>query len=98
MNAIPLVEFKRVSKNFGPVRALTDISFGVARGEFVFIVGPSGSGKTTLLRLLLGEVTPSAGQIIFDGQDVTNLGEEELQKISFSRAFSFQREQITGYR
>ncbi len=73
-----LLEFKNVSKAFGDVRAITDVSFGVGKGEFVFIVGPSGSGKTTILRLLMAEFKPTAGSIVFDGTDITKLKRQDV--------------------
>ena len=65
-----MVKFKDVTKRFGAVTALNDVSFTVDKGEFVFITGPSGSGKTTILKLVLGEIMPSSGEVIVDG---TNL-------------------------
>lgn len=62
-----MVKFKNVTKKFGSMAALTDISFEVEKGEFVFITGPSGSGKTTILKLILGEYVPDAGEIEVDG-------------------------------
>lgn len=73
-----LLEFKNVGKAFGDVRALTDVSFGVNKGEFVFIVGPSGSGKTTILRLLIDEFKPTTGTITFDGKDVTKIKKQDI--------------------
>lgn len=73
-----LLEFKNVSKAFGDVRAVTDLSFGVGKGEFVFIVGPSGSGKTTILRLLMAEFKPTSGSIVFDGTDVTKIKKQDI--------------------
>jgi len=73
-----MIEFKNVSKSFGSIKALTDISFKVARGEFVFITGPSGAGKTTLLKLILREILPSSGQIVFDGTDIVGLAQEQV--------------------
>src|SRR3990167_8742348 len=65
-----MVKFKDVTKRFGSVMSLNDVSFTVDKGEFVFITGPSGSGKTTILKLVLGEIMPSSGEVIVDG---TNL-------------------------
>ena len=67
------VEFSRVTKAFGPVRAVDDVSLTVASGEFATILGPSGSGKTTMLSLLAGIMQPSSGSIIVGGRDVTDL-------------------------
>ena len=73
-----MLVFKNVTKNFGEIRALDDVSFKVGEGEFVFITGPSGAGKTTLLRLLLAQYRPSSGEIIFDGKKVSRLTKQEL--------------------
>ncbi|MBI4033257.1 MAG: ATP-binding cassette domain-containing protein [Candidatus Blackburnbacteria bacterium] len=68
-----MVRFEKVTKKFGAIVALQDISFEVKEGEFVFITGPSGSGKTTLIRLLLRELTPDAGRISIEGRDIATL-------------------------
>ncbi len=73
-----MVDFKNVSKRFGDVIALQNISFGVEDGEFVFITGPSGAGKTTVLKLILGEITPDSGTVTVDGVDVSALKNKEL--------------------
>ena len=68
----PAVEFRRVSKTFGAVRAVDGLSLTIARGEFFSLLGPSGCGKTTTLRLLAGFEAPDAGgTILIDGADVT---------------------------
>ena len=58
--------------------ALKDISFGVEKGEFVFITGPSGSGKTTILKLILREILPDTGKIFFGTQDIEKISDKEL--------------------
>jgi cell division transport system ATP-binding protein len=85
-----LIEFKKVSKDFGSIKALTDISFKIDKGEFVFLAGPSGSGKTTILRLLLGEILPSSGEIIFDEQKINDLSGKELPKLRQKIGVVFQ--------
>jgi cell division transport system ATP-binding protein len=73
-----MVIFKNVSKSFGSVKALEDISFEIKKGEFVFIIGLSAAGKSTLLKLILKEFNPDKGQIIFDGIDVVNLHKNDI--------------------
>jgi spermidine/putrescine ABC transporter ATP-binding subunit len=65
------VEFKWVSKSYGPVRAVDEVSLSVEPGEFATVLGPSGSGKTTMLSLIAGIIPPTSGQIFVDGRDVT---------------------------
>ena len=63
--------FKGVTKRFGDLKAVDDVTFGVKRGEFFSLLGPSGCGKTTLLRMLAGFERPDEGRIFLDGKDVT---------------------------
>jgi len=67
------LEFDRVVKGFGAIKALEEISFSIKKGEFFSLLGPSGCGKTTLLRLIAGFEKPDSGRILLNGQDITNL-------------------------
>jgi spermidine/putrescine ABC transporter ATP-binding subunit len=62
-----------VSKRYGAVAAVDDVSLAIERGEFFSLLGPSGCGKTTLLRLIGGFILPDRGKIVIDGEDVTEL-------------------------
>lgn len=64
------VELRQVTKRFGAVTALQDVSFAATEGEFVAFLGPSGCGKTTLLRILAGFEDPSAGAVLIRGAHV----------------------------
>jgi putative spermidine/putrescine transport system ATP-binding protein len=66
------VSVRSVTKEFGPVTAVDDVSIDIGRGEFFSLLGPSGSGKTTMLRMIAGFELPTSGQIVLDGVDVTN--------------------------
>ena len=69
-----MVTFENVTKIYEPdVAALQDVSFGIDKGEFVFIVGASGSGKSTVIRLVLKELEPTRGRIVVGGRDLGRL-------------------------
>src|SRR5690554_2812758 len=67
----PLVRFEGISKHYGALPAVKDLSLDIRQGEFFALLGPSGCGKTTLLRLLAGFETPTSGRILLDGEDIT---------------------------
>ena len=69
----PAVEIVRVRKDYGGAVGVADVSLTVGKGEFVTLLGPSGCGKSTLLGMIAGFVTPSAGKIIVDGVDLTEV-------------------------
>jgi branched-chain amino acid transport system ATP-binding protein len=66
-----LLELQRVSKRFGGLQALGDVSLDVQPGEILGLIGPNGAGKTTLFNLINGVFTPSSGRIVFNGVDLT---------------------------
>src|SRR6202048_2182124 len=68
-----LLEISGVSKHFGTIAAVDDVSLSVERGAFYALLGPSGCGKTTLLRIIAGFETSDSGRIVIDGVDVTGL-------------------------
>jgi multiple sugar transport system ATP-binding protein len=71
MPEIGFVETRDLHKHFGDVRAVDGVSVSIKEGEFVVLLGPSGCGKTTLMRMIAGLETPTSGQILIAGQDVT---------------------------
>lgn len=76
-----IIKIQHLSKNFGEVKALQDISFGVTSGEWLAIMGPSGSGKSTLLNILSLMDEQSSGEYLLDGVSVRTLNEEDKIKI-----------------
>ncbi len=73
MNAQHLVVLDAVSKFYGDVTAVDNVSLNIEQGEFLVLLGPSGSGKTTILSMLGGFTTPSEGKVMIAGEDVTNM-------------------------
>jgi len=73
MSASDFLEFKNVSRHFGSIRAVDQVSLSIHMGEFFSLLGPSGCGKTTLLRILAGFERPDTGCVILSGQDITQL-------------------------
>jgi ABC-type Fe3+/spermidine/putrescine transport system ATPase subunit len=69
----PLVRFERVTKRFGGVAAVEEVSLDIAAGEFFALLGPSGCGKTTLMRLLAGFEAADEGRVLLDGEDISPL-------------------------
>ncbi len=67
-----ILSIEHISKSFGEVHALKDVSLQVRKGEFLTLLGPSGCGKTTTLRIIAGLETPDEGKVFLQGQDVTN--------------------------
>ena len=65
------IQINRISKHFGNVKAVDDVSFQIKEGEFFSLLGPSGCGKTTLLRLLAGFEYPTNGNLLLDGIDIS---------------------------
>jgi len=76
-----MIKFRNVTKTYGEVVALKNISFEIDKGEFVFITGPSGSGKTTILKLILGEIVPDAGEVWFNNINIAKVPAKDLFKL-----------------
>jgi len=70
--------------------ALNDITLRIEKGEFVFLTGPSGAGKTTLLRLLYGALTPTRGQVLIDGQNISRMAPSQIPMLRRSIGVVFQ--------
>jgi len=86
-----LLKLEQVSKHFGKLAALSDISFTVQRGEVVGLIGPNGAGKTTLFNVITGFFKPSSGKVYFAGKDVTNRTPDRKAKMGLVRTFQIPR-------
>jgi branched-chain amino acid transport system ATP-binding protein len=84
---VPLLEVDNISKRFGGLLALNDVSFGVERGEILCIIGPNGAGKTTLFGVVSGFMPPSSGDVRFDGQRITGIAPDRLTRRGLVRSF-----------
>ncbi|MGH2557404.1 MAG: ABC transporter ATP-binding protein [Actinomycetota bacterium] len=82
-----LLELDRVSKSFGQLRVITDLSFRVDVGEALGVVGPNGAGKTTMMNLIGGTIPSDSGRIVFEGVDVTHLPAHARCRAGIGRTF-----------
>ncbi|MDA8050363.1 MAG: ABC transporter ATP-binding protein [Rhodospirillales bacterium] len=82
-----MLEARGVSKHFGSLVAVRNVSLSVAKGELRAIIGPNGAGKTTFFNLITGFFAPTSGEIVFDGRTVSGLSAEQRVKIGMARTF-----------
>ncbi len=85
-----MISFRNIRKAFGPKPVLNDVSFDVKRGEVFFIIGASGVGKSVLIKHLIGLLSCDSGQIMLDGEDITNHDEEQMGPVRKKCAMVFQ--------
>ena len=83
----PVLEARDISLNFGGVRALSHVSFSVGQGELFSIIGPNGAGKTSMLNCISGRYTPTEGQVLFKGRDVTKMKPNDRANLGIGRTF-----------
>jgi ABC-type branched-subunit amino acid transport system ATPase component len=82
-----ILTIEGLTKNFGGLRAVDSVTLDIEPGKLTSVIGPNGAGKTTLFNLLTGMIKPDAGQIRFQGEDITNLPIHEIVKKGISRSF-----------
>jgi branched-chain amino acid transport system ATP-binding protein len=83
----PVLLAERLSRRFGSLTAVNEVDLALQPGEIRGIIGPNGAGKSTLLRLLAGEIRPSAGRILYRGQDVTGRPMYDLARRGIVKSF-----------
>ncbi len=91
VNEEPLLVVEGVSKSFGGVLALSDVSVEVRAGEILGIIGPNGSGKTTLVNVITGFLKADVGKVVFQGKDITNLEPHKIADRGLTRTFQVMR-------
>lgn len=87
MSGHPLLDFRSVSKFFGGLAVITDLSFSVTQGERLALIGPNGAGKSTIFNLISGVFPVSAGNILIDGRDITDMPSRNRIYHGISRSF-----------
>ncbi len=86
-----LLEVQGLTKKFGGLVALNDLSFHVDEGEVLGLMGPNGSGKTTIFNLIMGDYPPDSGKIFFEGKDISSYPTYQRVKLGIARTYQVPR-------
>jgi branched-chain amino acid transport system ATP-binding protein len=86
-----LLQVKKVTKTFGGITAIREMSFDLDRGEILGLIGPNGSGKTTLVNLITGFVRPNSGEVFFKQRKITGLQPHKIADLGVTRTFQVMR-------
>ncbi len=82
-----ILDVAAISKQFGGVRAVTDVSFKVEAGEMLALIGPNGAGKSTCFNMLNGQISPDTGSVALRGRDITGLSPRRIWRMGVGRTF-----------
>ncbi len=82
-----ILETKNLTKSFGGITAVNNVSLRLERGSLKSLIGPNGSGKTTFFNLITGSLQPSSGKIFFNGEDITNYSMDRVNRKGISRSY-----------
>ncbi|HKV88091.1 MAG TPA: ABC transporter ATP-binding protein [Candidatus Dormibacteraeota bacterium] len=85
--APPILSLQAVSKRFGGLLAVDEVSFDVPKGQVFALIGPNGAGKTTLFNCITGMYTPTAGQVMFEGRDISGAKPHRTAQLGIARTF-----------
>jgi branched-chain amino acid transport system ATP-binding protein len=85
MNAQPILQIQEVSKSFGGLQALLEVTFELPQGQILGLIGPNGAGKTTLFNCVNGVYAPDEGQILFQGKDITGWKPYHVARLGLAR-------------
>ena len=85
--ALPILEAESLSKSFGAFRALDGVELRIERGTLHAVIGPNGAGKTTMFNVLTGQLRPTSGRVLFNGQPVQNLPVHRRAHMGMARSF-----------
>lgn len=90
-SSMTLLVAKNVTKDFGGIVALKDVSISVEEGELVGLIGPNGAGKSTLFNIITATYQPTSGRVLLEGRDITRLKPHDIVKLGISRTFQSVR-------
>ncbi len=91
MTPVPLLQIRGVSKRFGGLVAVDNVDFSLAYGETLGLIGPNGAGKTTLINLISGSITPTTGDILFEGHSIKRLTAFKRARLGIGRTFQIMK-------
>ena len=86
-----VLETRGLSRSFGAIKAVDNVSFSLVKGELLAMIGPNGAGKSTCFNMLMGQLSPSAGEVFLNGQNIVGLKPRQIWRRGVGRTF-----QITG--
>lgn len=87
----PILSIKELTKSFGGITALSDVSFDLHKGEVIGIMGPNGSGKTTLINCITGFLKPDSGEVLFKGKKINGMPPHRIVHMGIGRTFQVMR-------
>jgi branched-chain amino acid transport system ATP-binding protein len=86
-----VLSVQNLTKRFGGLVAVGDVSFDLQQGDLLSIIGPNGAGKTTLFNLVTGQLSPSVGHVVFKGKDISNLAPQQRAQLGLGRTFQISK-------
>src|SRR5258708_34991807 len=87
MTTTPLLRTQALTRRFGGLLAVDDVSIDLSQGEIHCVVGPNGAGKSTLLNMVCGTIAPSSGRILFEQRDIVGLTKRRIARLGIARKF-----------
>ena len=84
---IAVLETRGLSRSFGAIKAVDNVSFSLAKGELLAMIGPNGAGKSTCFNMLMGQLSPSAGEVFLNGQNIVGLKPRQIWRRGVGRTF-----------
>jgi len=91
MEGQSVLQVRNITKTFGGVQAVVDVSFTLQKGEVFGVIGPNGSGKTTLVNIITGFVRPDSGEVLFKGKKITGIQPHKISNLGLTRTFQIMR-------